>query len=163
MIEPFVISQIPGEKIFKEFTRNWIDHFLKIYFNQKNIKNKPLKSCKEISVVFVSTATSKKLNYSYRGINKPTDVLSFDGDGVVSLGELVLCKEVIRKKSTTSALGVKLYIQLLVSHGLLHLLGYTHENSKKDEKEMLTLQNKLVRKVAAKLAPNHKNDFYIEV
>ena len=162
MIEPSVISQVKGEVVFKEFTKMWVKSFLKAYFLEKNIKNPCFNKCAEVTVVFVSEKTSKKLNNSYRGINKPTDVLSFEGDGLFSLGELVLSKSVIKKKSKTSSLGVKLYIQLMVSHGLLHLLGYEHETTKKDEVEMLTLQNKLVRKVAAKLAPNHKNDFYIE-
>ena len=162
MIEPVVISQVEGEVIYKEFTKTWVERFLKAYFSEKKIKNAQYKNCNEVTVVFVSEATSKKLNKTYRGLNKPTDVLSFEGDGQFSLGELILSKAVIKEKAKTSKLGIKLYIQLMVSHGLLHLLGYVHETSKKDEEEMLKLQNKLVRKVAAKLAPNHKNDFYIE-
>lgn len=163
MIEPVIISQTQGEVVFKDFTKNWTVQFLKSYFQEKKIKNPKLKNCNEITVVFVSESTSKNLNRDYRGIDKPTDVLSFDGDGRISLGEVVLSKSVIQKKSKASKLGVKLYIQLMVSHGLLHLLGYTHETSHKDEVEMLRLQNKLVRKVAAKLAPKHKNDFYIDI
>lgn len=162
MIEPVVMSQCFGEVVYKDFTKTWVEQFLKAYFLEKNVKNKKLKNCKEVSVVFVSEMASKKLNKHYRGINKSTDVLSFEGDGAFSLGELVLSQSVIKKKSKNSNLSLKLYIQLMVSHGLLHLLGYTHETSKKDEFEMLSLQNKLVRKVAAKLAPRHKNDFYIE-
>ena len=73
-------------------------------------------------VSFVSGKQIKSLNRKHRGIDKPTDVLSFPladftpgPDGVIRLGDIVICKEQAKKKSHSLA--------FLVSHAMLHLLG----------------------------------------
>jgi probable rRNA maturation factor len=74
---------------------------------------------------FVSENEIRKLNKKHRKIDKPTDVLSFPldqeqgPDGVIRLGDIVICKRQAQKK------GHK--IPFLIKHGMLHLLGVHHK------------------------------------
>ena len=76
----------------------------------------------ELSVVLVDPKTMAKLNKQYRGKSGPTDVLSFSmrqpqmPDGVVRLGEVVICPEKLTDK-----------IDKMIIHGLNHLLGIHHD------------------------------------
>lgn len=89
-----------------------------------------------LAVEFVPEERIHLLNREYRGIDKPTDVLSFgvdeDGDpaGPRELGDIVICPE-----HTTD-------LREAVVHGTLHLTGMDHEV---DEGEMLALQSELMR------------------
>ena len=81
-----------------------------------------------ISIAFVSSAEIKKLNQKYRKKNKPTDVLSFKLDEKDCLGEIVICPEVVKKEEEK--------IERMLIHGILHILGYEHEKSKKEAEMM---------------------------
>lgn len=79
----------------------------------------------EASVFFVSQKEIQKLNKKHRKLDKPTDVLSFPlgadmgPDGVVRLGDIVICKSQARRKKHS--------ISFLIKHGMLHLLGIHHD------------------------------------
>ena len=81
-----------------------------------------------ISIAFVSSDEIKKLNQKYRKKNKPTDVLSFKLDEKDCLGEIVICPEVVKKEEEK--------IERMLIHGILHILGYEHEKSKKEAEMM---------------------------
>jgi probable rRNA maturation factor len=94
---------------------------------------------KDVSLSFalVSEKEIKKLNKTYRNKNKATDVLSFPEyknkieikkivDKEVFLGEIVLCYNNIADYSNKYKLDLKREIQKVVSHGVLHLLGFRH-------------------------------------
>lgn len=92
----------------------------------------------ELAIVLTSDAAIKRLNATYRGKNKPTDVLSFpawldSGPAVTDVREAILGDVVIAR--ATSARGAKAehkpldeHLAHLVVHGVLHLLGYDHED-----------------------------------
>jgi probable rRNA maturation factor len=88
-----------------------------------------------VAISFIDPSHMRRLNNEHRGIDKPTDVLSFpiDGTGPTAgpreLGDVVICPE--RTTDLTEA----------VVHGVLHLCGYDHE---KDTGEMLTLQDEIL-------------------
>ena len=88
-----------------------------------------------LSIEFVDAERMRELNRDHRGIDRPTDVLSFpvDGPGPVSgpreLGDVVICRE--HTADVTEA----------VVHGVLHLCGYDHET---DDGEMLELQDRVL-------------------
>jgi len=93
----------------------------------------------EISIVFVDDMYIAELNREYRGLDSPTDVLSFpmDDPGIlrdepVLLGDIVISLETVERDASLSG-GVLNYLALLVVHGLLHLLGYDHEADKDAE------------------------------
>lgn len=76
-------------------------------------------------VSFVDENTIRKLNRRWRKLDKPTDVLSFplefeEGpDGVMRLGDIVICKAQAKKKG--------LSVAFLIKHAMLHLLGVHHK------------------------------------
>jgi probable rRNA maturation factor len=88
-----------------------------------------------LAVELVDEARIKELNRTHRGLDRPTDVLSFpiDGSGDAAgpreLGDVVICR-------TQTA-----DIQEAVVHGVLHLCGYDHES---DDGEMLGLQERIL-------------------
>jgi probable rRNA maturation factor len=89
----------------------------------------------ELSLSFVTPAEMEQLHVRYMGEAGPTDVLSFplDEDGL--LGDVVICPEVAAGNSAD----LPSELRLLVVHGVLHLLGYDHEDES-DRAEMWTRQ-----------------------
>ncbi len=100
----------------------------------KNILKKEKKSHYRVSVVFVQEKEIKRINREYRKKDKATDVLSFnysDSDNYfndLNLGEVFICPSQIKKE--------KKDINRVLIHGILHLLNYDHEKTKKEEKIM---------------------------
>lgn len=90
----------------------------------------------EISVVFVDDAYIQRLNYQYRNQNNPTDVLSFvmqEGDEVPGEEEIILLGDVVVslprawEQSKEFKHSLLREVAYLVAHGVLHLLGYDHQ------------------------------------
>jgi rRNA maturation RNase YbeY len=77
-----------------------------------------------LSVAFVTPAVSHQINKKYRKKDKPTNVLSFALRPTV--GELVLCKAVIKKEAKKLERNETDWLIFLVIHGMLHLKGMTH-------------------------------------
>ncbi|MDZ4221519.1 MAG: rRNA maturation RNase YbeY [Patescibacteria group bacterium] len=98
---------------------------------------------KSVSVAFVSLAASKKLNHTYRGKNKPTNVLSFVSQDPRELGDIVIAPEKARLEAREQGIGINEHITYLFCHGLLHLLGFDHQ-SKKDELRMESAATELL-------------------
>lgn len=96
-----------------------------------------------ITVVLVSTSEMARLNKQFRKKNKPTDVLSFVSSDPSLLGEIVLCREVIKRQSKEHELSLKAELGYMLIHGLLHLLGYDHELDQKRANKMFLLQDKI--------------------
>jgi probable rRNA maturation factor len=112
-----------------------------LYFSGRRVRKKKwLKTKKEITLVFLSSTEMKKINKSFRGKNKATDILSFTSEDPISLGELLLCLPVLEKQAQFQRHSLKLEITYMLVHGILHLLGYDHELSKAEEKLMFELQ-----------------------
>ena len=98
----------------------------------------------EISLVFCDDPFIQELNLQYRGKDKATDVLSFqqealDNMEVVILGDIVISLETVKRFCHDDRDEMRREVRLLFCHGLLHLLGYTH-NNKKDCKAMTAKQ-----------------------
>ena len=102
----------------------------------------------EMTVVFLDKPEARALNKRHRGRNYATDVLSFAPVEPGSLGELVLCPEVVRRQATESGVTFRQELGLLLVHGALHLLGYDHENVPATVgRRMLQLQGQLIEKL----------------
>ena len=91
----------------------------------------------EVSVTLTNNEYIHTLNREYRGIDRPTDVLSFalneseepdveDGPDVNVLGDLVISVERAKEQAADYGHSVKREIAFLTVHGMLHLLGYDH-------------------------------------
>lgn len=85
----------------------------------------------ELSVVLCSDDEIQTINSKWRGVDKPTDVLSFpqdDPDGVV-LGDVIISVNTAQRQADDANISFLDEIRILLVHGLLHLLGYDHEGA----------------------------------
>ncbi|MBO5375146.1 MAG: rRNA maturation RNase YbeY [Clostridia bacterium] len=107
----------------------------------------------EVSVSFVDNDKIKELNKEYRGKNSVTDVLSFpqydDFDDafeeqVLPLGDIVVSLERAAEQGYNLFHSIYHEVAFLCVHSTLHLLGYDHEASKEDEKEMIQKQKDIM-------------------
>ncbi|MEK7582970.1 MAG: rRNA maturation RNase YbeY [Patescibacteria group bacterium] len=90
----------------------------------------------ELSVNIVSPQKMRSLNKTYRGKDKPTDVLSFPirvKHDILYLGDIFINRTDAKKN-----------LPFLVVHGFLHLMDYDHERSEREEKIMFTLQDEIL-------------------
>ena len=101
----------------------------------------------EISLLITDDETIHLLNKEYRQKDKPTDVLSFPMEDEVMLGDIVISLDTAKNQAQERYIGLEREIAFLFIHGLLHLLGYDHETSAEDEKEMFTLQEEILKKL----------------
>ena len=113
----------------------------------------------EVSLVFADSETVKQLNRDYRGVDEPTDVLAFymlpqkeadssfalPPDGVTRLGEVIISYPQAVEQAREQGHSTEKELALLVIHGILHLLGYDHEEPK-EEAKMRTREKELLEK-----------------
>ncbi len=88
----------------------------------------------EVSITLVNDAEIKKINKKYRGINKPTNVLSFELGDDVLLGDIFISLDTVRREAKSENISVAEHTAHMIVHGVLHLLGYDHLNDKDAEK-----------------------------
>ena len=113
------------------------------YLSSRRLRNGKLLSEKsEITIVFLTAPEMKRVNSSFRKKNKPTDILSFASDDPASIGELLLCPDVLKKQAAVQQHTFSDEMKYMLIHGILHLLGYDHELSKSEEKLMFSIQDK---------------------
>jgi probable rRNA maturation factor len=106
----------------------------------------------QVTLVFLQSKEMKKINFHYRGKNKATDVLSFSGESRFGeLGELLFCVPVLRRQAKEQKHSFEVELVYLWIHGLLHLLGYDHELSKKEENLMFRIQDEVFDRVKKNL------------
>lgn len=126
-------------------------------------KNKHFLGVNEVNLNLTICGNAKilKLNSEYRSKNKVTDVLSFgvhenlrSDSGpfeknlpVMELGDIVICKNVAKKQAIEFKISYEMEVIHLMAHGFLHLLGYDHELSKKEEMLMEKFEQKLVKEI----------------
>lgn len=90
----------------------------------------------ELELLLTGDAEIHELNRVYRGKDRPTDVLSFGLEDPVNLGQLVISVERAREQAAQIGQSLEEELRFLFAHGLLHLLGYDHEEPE-EEKVML--------------------------
>lgn len=108
----------------------------------------------EVSVTFTDNEKIRELNKSYRSKDSATDVLSFPmyddfsdpmlNYGDVMLGDIVISIERAKKQAFDFFHSIYHELAFLAVHSTLHLLGYDHETSKADEKEMFRKQKEIM-------------------
>lgn len=83
----------------------------------------------ELTIRIVGAQESQALNHQWRGRNKPTNVLSFPGEFQV-LGDLAICAPVVAREASEQGKAPRAHWAHMVVHGVLHLLGYDHEDDR---------------------------------
>ncbi len=79
----------------------------------------------ELSLSLVDKEEIHALNKTYRAMDAPTDVLSFENDDEL-LGDVIICPEVAREHAEDFDSDFESEMELMLTHGVLHLCGYDH-------------------------------------
>ena len=114
----------------------------------------------EVSVTFVDDEGIRVLNNKFRGLDKPTDVLSFpllDYEGESeepffdelchNLGDIVISLERAMAQANEFGHSFEREVAFLTAHSMLHLLGYDHELSEEDDADMRKRQNDIMERM----------------
>src|SRR5215510_5821 len=132
MIE--VVNRQRGRKIAAE---RWVSR-------AKTMLDAMGKSNSSVTIAFVSDRKIRELNQQFRGLDKPTDVLSSPDDSSSdNLGDIAISAYTAARQAKENGLTLNGEISQLILHGLLHLSGYDHET---DNGEMNRLELKLRKK-----------------
>jgi probable rRNA maturation factor len=104
----------------------------------------------ELAIVLTDDSTIRLLNRDWRGVDAPTDVLSFPanraGGAPPFIGDIVLAYETITREARAEHKPFAHHTAHLAVHGFLHLLGYDHVR-KKDAEEMEQLERDILRRL----------------
>jgi len=99
----------------------------------------------EMSLVLAGDRLLRRLNRTYRGKDRPTDVLSFPGGGgEAGLGDVVISVETAERNARGLGRTLGQELDVLALHGLLHVLGYDHET---DDGTMDRLERRLRKRL----------------
>jgi len=104
----------------------------------------------ELTVSLVDDAAIRRLNRTYRGKDRPTDVLAFalregrrtPGDDAL-LGDVVISLDTATRQARARGVDTAEELRTLLIHGVLHLLGYDHERSAAAARRMHTMERRL--------------------
>jgi probable rRNA maturation factor len=106
-----------------------------------------------VDIALISDPHMRRLNRTYRAVDRATDVLSFplddEGDDVPAgpgprpLGDIAIALGVAARQAAGQGHGLRTELRVLALHGLLHLLGYDHE---RDQGEMRRVEERLRRR-----------------
>jgi probable rRNA maturation factor len=126
-------------------------------------KSLPLNSqTYEAGIAYLSRPAMQTINHDFRGMKKPTNVLSFpqfekaalrkilrgrQKKETIYLGDILLCLPYIKKEAFDAKKPLNHHLTHLVVHGLLHLLGYDHEDER-DAQRMEKLETSLLHGLA---------------
>ena len=146
-------------KIYIENQQN----LLKLNFSLKHLLHSSIRAALsyeqfdrpvEVSVTLVDNQQIHELNRESRGVDRPTDVLSFpmfdedfDNGELCVLGDIVLSTEQASIQAKEYGHSLKREIAFLTVHSMLHLLGYDHETSPEDEADMFRRQEEILTKM----------------
>ncbi len=102
----------------------------------------------EVCIRVVSPQESQALNHTYRGKDKPTNVLSFpfeapEGIPITLLGDLIICADIVAQEADAQNKSLFDHWAHMVVHGCLHLIGFDHINDDEAE-EMENLERQIL-------------------
>lgn len=128
----------------RSYLQKWVQFIFKDLARQKIITKSTPRS---LVIVFLDQEPARQTNLQFRNKDYATDVLSFSGLDEDSLGELILCSQVVQRQAKEHKLSYRDECAYLVLHGILHLLGFEHENSDKEAAKMYSVQDALFAKI----------------
>lgn len=150
---------IENEQNKIEFTDDMINLMQKVC--DEALKYEECNFDAQISITITDDESIQEINNMYRGIDKPTDVLSFpmlefdtsgqiienefeyDESGRIMLGDIVISLERAFRQAEEYGHSAERELAFLCAHSMLHLLGYDHENDA-DEDEMFMRQDTIL-------------------
>ena len=100
----------------------------------------------EVSITLTNDKEIHKLNKKYRGIDKPTNVLSFELGDDLLLGDIYISLDTVKREAAAVGISVAEHTAHMVVHGMLHLRGYDHisdDEAKVMESKEIAIMKKL--------------------
>jgi probable rRNA maturation factor len=110
----------------------------------------------DVTIVLTTDEELRDLNEQYRGIDRPTDVLSFESgeinpvNNVPYLGDVVISYQRASEQAKTAGHPVLNEVKLLAVHGILHLMGYDHDSAE-SKSQMWALQDQILKQNGVQL------------
>jgi len=108
----------------------------------------------ELGLLLVGDRRMRRLNRVHRGQDRPTNVLSFPIDPLPPgrnrphlLGDVVISLETAQREAKEAGIALPAYLQILLVHGILHLIGLDHERSAREAQKMAGAERRLLRKM----------------
>ena len=140
------ISGDPSEVLCtQEEAVSWFSSLIGEY--EKSINK--LERC-SFNLVFITKAEIQDMNKRFAGKNKPTNVLSFpSNEGLTEerfLGDIAICSELIVEEAISQGKETQDHLTHIFVHGVLHLLGFDHEEHSSSE-QMESLEIKILKKI----------------
>jgi probable rRNA maturation factor len=130
----------PKRKGIKPLTRSILSSAVKALGSAETA----LRTDTEISVLLTGDSEIQELNSTYRGKDRPTDVLSFLQDDPLLLGDIVVSVDRAEAQASAYSASFNAEFGRLLVHGLLHLLGYDHVNGGRQAAKMKRKENELM-------------------
>lgn len=127
---------------------------------QASLDYENIKDDAEVSFTLTDNETIHRLNMKHRGIDRPTDVLSFPLidfttedinaiDGTIYLGDIIISIEKALSQAEEYGHSIERELGFLTAHSMLHLLGYDHMTPQ-EEKVMFSKQEDILNKIGLK-------------
>lgn len=123
---------------------------------KKTVKKLKIKKKHYVSYIFVDQEKIHEINLQYRQIDSPTDVISFayiddepDRNLPLELGDVFICIDKVFSQAEEYGHRPFRECAFLITHGILHLLGYDHMK-KEDETVMFGIQNEILDELGIK-------------
>jgi probable rRNA maturation factor len=129
-LETSVIIESESAPISAAETRR----LLRSLFKRLNIPHR------SVAVLYGADERIRGLNSRFRGVDRPTDVLSFPSGDYEHLGDIAISSEAVRRQARARGWSAPAETRSLLIHGILHLLGYDHET---DDGEMEAMEKTL--------------------
>lgn len=125
----------------RKLRKDWLRERAEKILNILGVKNA------ELSILITGDEEIRELNRTYRGKDRPTDVLSFpDGDvveGRFILGDIVISLETAQRQAKELGHSLEEEVERLLTHGVIHLLGYDHELGGEEELKFRSLEERV--------------------
>ncbi|HRQ37630.1 MAG TPA: rRNA maturation RNase YbeY [Chloroflexota bacterium] len=125
----------------------------------ETLRHERVKTPATVSILLTTDEQLQQLNRDFRGIDAPTDVLSFPaeklplaimGEEDPYLGDIAISVPMAQRQAKESGHTLKDELQLLTIHGTLHLLGHDHEEPE-EKKVMWWAQNSILAQIGAEI------------
>jgi probable rRNA maturation factor len=132
---------------YKNITRQIIKKIAAVTVERLDIRNA------FITIIVTDDAYIRNINREFRGLNEPTDVISFSNrenpfpeidPSQEEIGDIYISLERAERQSHEYRETLLDEVKRLIIHGILHLIGYDHERSDEDEELMLQKEDELI-------------------
>ena len=101
----------------------------------------------QLSLTLCDDEFIRELNQRWRGVDRPTDVLSFPMEDEQLLGDVVISVPTAERQASERAYGLRDELRVLLVHGVLHLMGYDHALGDSDHADHMDAEQTLLRRL----------------